>query len=119
LLFAELFVPTPNAPDTVPLGVETTWAAVDDIALNAPNDEAVADAEPGPGPTDMDCEPPGICPLIVKPPVGLFNTETAAPLPAIEKPCDPLATARPDVPPTAAGPAQAIAGNKQAATMIR
>jgi hypothetical protein len=110
LLLAEVFVPIPNAPATVPLGAETTAAAVDEIASNGPNDEAVADAEPGPGPTDMDCEPPGKCPLTVKPPVGLFNTETTAPLPTTEKPF---------APPTAAGPAQATVGNKQAATMIR
>jgi hypothetical protein len=98
LLFAEVFVPSPNAPDTVPLGEESTSAAVDDIALNVPNDEAVADAEPGPGPTDRDCEPPGIRPLIVKP-VGLFNTESPAPLLDTEK--------------------QTTVGNKQAAIMIR
>jgi hypothetical protein len=109
LLFAELIVPIPNAPATVPLGAETTAAAVDEIDSNVPTDEAVADAEPGPGPTDMDCEPPGWCPLTVKP-VGLFNTETTAPL---------LATEKPFAPPIATGPAQATVGNKQAAIMIR
>jgi len=109
LLFAEVFVPSPNAPDTVPLGEESTSAAVEDIALNVPNDEAVADAEPGPGPTDRDCEAPGICPLIVKP-FGLFDTASPEPV---------LDTERPFTPPTVTGPAQATVGNKQAAIMIR
>jgi hypothetical protein len=109
LLFAEVFIPSPNAPDTVPLGAESTSAAVDDIAVNVPNDEAVADAEPGPGPTDTDCEAPGICPLTVKP-FGLFNTESPEPL---------FDTEKPFIPPTSTEPAQATVGNRQAAIMMR
>jgi hypothetical protein len=101
LLIAELFVPIPNAPDTAPLGETNTLAAVAEIEPKGLVDPAVANAEPEPGPADMDCEPPVICPLTVKP-TGLLNTETLAPLPTTEKPFEPAA----------AGSAHAIAGNK-------
>lgn len=94
LLVAELLFPMPKAPDTLEPGAETTPAAVVDMELNPPTDEAVADAEPGPGPADMDCEPPGMCPLIVKP-VGLFDTEMPIPLPATVKPWTPIEAATP------------------------